>query len=216
MVLVHFMYDLQAAGYAAACPFLEHLGRWGGGAFLLLSGLCVTLGRRHLRRGLTVLLCGLICTAVTGTLAALGFLDSGSVIWFGVLHCLGCCMLLWRFFSRLPAWALGLVGSLLILLGLWADTVRVNFPWLILLGLRTPGFASGDYFPLLFNLGLFLLGSCLGKLLYRDKTSLFPGVSPSAPPIRFFTFWGRHSLLVYLLHQPLLAAGFMLAEVLDR
>ena len=54
------------------------------------------------------------------------------------------------------------------------------------------------------HLGIFLCGAGAGRYLYRKKASLFPAVRQSRP-LRFFTFCGRHSLPIYMLHQPALA-----------
>ena len=212
MVLVHLSYDLDTAGLVPMPGPLSVLQRWGGVAFLLISGICVTLGRRHIRRGLAVLGCGLVCTAVTGAMYLLGMADRSILIWFGVLHCLGSCMVLWSLFSRLPRWALGLTGLLAAVLGLLMENTLVDFPWLIFLGLRTPGFASADYFPLLPNLGWFLIGAWLGRCLYRERRSLLPNAPIHNPLIRSLCFMGRHSLIIYLLHQPLLTAITALAS----
>lgn len=209
MIAVHLIYDLVDLyqlvqwNYSKTFAFVME---WGGVLFLMLSGICVTLGSRCIRRGLTVLLCGMICTLVTWGMYALGFAGKSMVIWFGVLHCLGCCMLLWPLFRRLPHWALILGGVGLILLGFWIrDNIRVDFPWLIPLGFLYRGFASSDYFPLIMNLGFFLLGSALGKLLYSEKATLLPGINEDLPPIRFLRWVGTWSLPIYLLHQPVLA-----------
>lgn len=200
MVLVHLAYNLGVS--------LGFVQEWGGAVFLLISGICVTLGRHHIRRGLLVLGCGSLCTAVTAGIYLLGLADKGIIIWFGVLHCLGLCMLLWSLFSRLPRWTLGALGPALILLGLWMDSLRVRFPWLIPLGLRTADFASADYFPLALNLGFFLLGSFLGRLLYREKRSLLPNMREP----KFLCLCGRHSLIIYLAHQPILTAAAALLK----
>ena len=211
MILVHLLYNLDAAGIVPMSGPMHLLQRWGSVAFLLISGICVTLGRRHIRRGLAVFACGLLCTAVTGGMYLLGLADRGILIWFGVLHCLGSCMLLWTLFSRLPRWSLALSGLAAAAVGLLMTSMRVDFPWLIFLGLRTPDFASADYFPLLPNLGWFLLGAWLGRLLYREHRSLIPNAPVNNPLLRALCFIGRHSLIVYLLHQPLLTAVIGLA-----
>ena len=71
------------------------------------------------------------------------------------------------------------------------------------LGIYQTGFYSSDYFPLLPNLGYFLIGSGLGKVLYRKKQSLFPLISLF--PVPQLCYLGRHSLFAYLLHQPVIA-----------
>ena len=73
-----------------------------------------------------------------------------------------------------------------------------------------PGFSSSDYFPLLPNFGYFLIGSAIGRLIYRKKETLLPKVNAQSPILRFLQFCGKHSLWIYLLHQPLLTGLFEL------
>lgn len=219
MVLVHLIYDLQTF---FSLPFLTNsqlfdlIKQWGGVLFLLISGICVTLGSHPVRRGLIVFACGLVCSAVTAGMYALHMADKSIIIYFGVLHCLGVCMLLWPLFKRLPVWALGLLGLGLSVLGLWiSGNVVVDFPWLIPLGLVPGDFASSDFFPLLPNLGFFLVGAFLGKTLYRKKETLLPRVNPANPVLAFFTLLGKWSLPVYLLHQPLITGLlYLILEIL--
>lgn len=208
MVVIHGIYDLVELyamvdwRYPALFSFVQD---WGGVLFLVLSGICVTLGRNHVKRGVQVFACGLIVTAVTAGMYLLDFADRGIIIYFGVLHCLGVCMLLWHPLRKSPTWALGILGAVLAGLGLWLRTKFVSFPWLIPLGLCSYSFVSSDYFPILPYFGFFLLGAVVGRTVYRDRQTRFPGVSPQAAPVRFLTAVGRNSLLIYLLHQPVLA-----------
>lgn len=219
MVAVHLIYDLQTF---FSLPFLVDsqlfaiVKQWGGVLFLLISGICVTLGSHPVRRGLIVFACGLLCSAVTAGMYALHMADKSIIIYFGVLHCLGVCMLLWPLLKRLPVWALGLVGLGLSVLGLWiSGNVLVDFPWLIPLGLVPGDFVSSDFFPLLPNLGFFLVGAFLGKTLYRKKETLLPRVNPANPVLAFFTLLGKWSLPVYLLHQPLITGLlYLILEIL--
>ena len=191
-------------GKLAFLPAL--IGVWGGVLFLLLSGVCATLGSRSFRRGLIVYGCGLLCTAVTAGMVVLGFASESIIVRFGVLHCLGLCMILWSLLRRLPTWILALLGSLMVITGLLICDTVVKVTWLYPLGLTAANFFSSDYFPLLPHLGFFLLGSVLGRALYRNKQSLLPGADQKNPVIRFLCFCGRQSLPIYLLHQPVLTA----------
>ena len=174
-----------------------------GALFLLISGISVTLGRHPVKRGLQVFLCGFLCTAATVGMYLLGAAGKDIIIYYGVLHCLGTCMLLWPLFRKSSNGLLAFLALGMITLGLWLRTKGFSFPWLTVLGFCPYGFASSDFFPLFPNLGYFLLGAVLGRRLYGQKESRFP---KEHPPLPFLQWCGRHSLTIYLLHQPILAA----------
>lgn len=209
MLVVHFIFDIT---------HLFPLIRWEnpgwydlmiaffGAVFVAISGICVTLGSHPVRRGLTVLLGGMLCTAVTAALAWTGLCHRSIIIYFGVLHCLGCCMLLWPLFRRCPGWLRMLLGLGLIALGRYLQTLQSDIIWLIPLGVTTPTFQSSDYFPLVRHLGTFLCGSGIARYLYAQKVSLLPGVNDRNPILKVLGWCGRKSLWIYLIHQPVLAA----------
>ena len=216
MVVFHLLYDLQHLFHilpAGDHGLLNFVATWGGTLFFLLSGICVTLGSRPVRRGLIVTGCGFAVTGVTMAMVALGLVDNSMIIRFGVLHCLGICMILWPLFRKLPWPVLFLLGSAMAAVGIYWDSRSFDVPhWLFPLGLKYPGFASPDYFPLLPFLGFFLLGAVLGRLLYAKKQTLFPRVDPKA--FRFLILIGKWSLPVYLLHQPVITGIMTLLEVI--
>lgn len=217
MVLVHLVYDLGSLGFEHSSRLIFFVQHWGGTVFVLISGICVTLGSRHIRRGLLVFGCGMVCTAVTAGMYLLGLAGRGIIIYFGVLHCLGTCMLSWHLLCRCPNWLLGVLAGIFCAAGAYLErTVLVNFPWLIPIGFLYPGFSSSDYFPLLPNLGYFLFGALLGRTLYRKKATLFPRFNVQAPLVRFLCQCGRQSLSIYLLHQPLIAGIMALAAPFHR
>lgn len=206
MIAVHLLFDLTGLYGAVSFEYpgwLLFLMDWGGVAFFLISGICASLGSRCVKRGLVVAGCGLVISAVTVVMYQMGMADRAILIYFGVLHCLGVCMILWAGFRHLPNPMLVGLGSIFVALGLWLRTITVQTHWLVWLGLLYPGFATSDYFPLLPFLGFFLLGGVLGRILYRDKQSLFPKGSTC---FRWLQWIGRHSLAIYLLHQPILTA----------
>ena len=215
MMVIHFIYDITflfPLVQWTAPGWYTFLVRLCSVLFILISGICVTLGKHSLRRGLTVLGGGMIITAVTVALAVTGLCDSSIIIYFGILHCLGLCMLLWPLVKKCPGWVLLLLGLALRYVGRYFDTLSLDTYWLVPLGLHPDDFASSDYFPIVQHFGIFLVGAGLGRYLYSKKTSLLPKVKQN-PPIRFLSFCGRHSLLIYLLHQPvlsLIAAGLFL------
>ena len=218
MVIVHFVFDLIEL-YALVDweypKWFLFVMQWGGLLFILISGICATLGRRSVRRGIVVVLCGLVCTAVTYGMYRFGMADKGLIIYFGVLHCLGTCMILWWLFKRLPTWLLAVLGIAMTAAGLYLQTQVFDTSYLLMpLGFVPRGFASSDYFPLLPNLGYFLLGTVLGRTIYRRKESLLPKVNGNNPVLRFLRLCGKSSLWIYLLHQPILSGLCWLLSLL--
>ena len=219
VIFVHFVFDATAL-YGLIdiqIPQWFHvLQQWGGILFVLLSGICATLGSHSFKRGMVVFGCGLLVTAVTCGMYLLKLAEIWIIIYFGVLHCLGVCMVLWGGLKRLPTWALAALGAVMAAVGLYLisrtfDNVPV---WMMVLGVRATGLNTGDYFPLLPYLGFFLLGAVLGRTVYARKETLLPKVNAKNPVLRALTFCGRHSLWIYLGHQPLLAGLFTLLTMM--
>lgn len=214
MIAYHTMYDLVVLfGVRAAWYF-----GWPGyvwqqsicWVFILVSGASMHYGRHTARRGLIVFACAMLLTLVT----RLAMPDQ--LILFGVLHFMGAAMLISAGLSpllrRVKPLAGAVVSFLLFVLlrgvpqgfiGL-LDWPLVYLPqelytqsWLFWLGLPGPGFASSDYFPLIPWLFLFWTGY-FGFACIKDKVPLgVPGKNP-------LEFLGRHSLLIYMAHQPVI------------
>ena len=215
VIVIHFVFDLSYfLGLHLGLPRAYYFVQENGGVlFILLSGICATLGSRSFRRGLIVFLCGMLITLVTFAMARLGMAGEDLIIHFGVLHLLGVSMMLYPALKKLPTWALTFLGAAIVIAGylLLARTFAV--PGLFIFGIRTPDYNPGDYFPLLPFLGWFCLGIVLGRTLYREKKSLLPGAPKDARILRFFRFCGRHSLWIYLAHQPIC---YGLIELISR
>lgn len=204
MMIIHFIFDLryfaQINVYTPA--WFDFIGSYGHILFILLSGLCATLSTHNVKRGIIVFAAGLLVSYVTVFLDFVLHMDHLR-IWFGILHLLGICMILYPIFRKIPFWMLALLGVVFIALGLWLQTLRVSVDFLFPLGLRSQnGYAGSDYFPIFPGLGWFLIGTAFGKRVYNKKTTLFPAVNSQFILLRMLRFIGRHSLEIYLLHQP--------------
>lgn len=201
---------------------VQALFDYGGAVFIVISGVSATLGSRSFRRGLIVFGCGMVITAVTCGMVWLDMLDSSNLILFGVLHLLGVCMMLYPLLKKLPTWLLAVLGVGIVALGYWFFSFYLSpaaegfdpRQLLFVFGLRLPGFAAGDYFPLFPHLGWFLLGIVLGRTVYRDRQTRLPKVPANALPLRFLQFAGRHSLELYLIHQPVIFGLIQLITLL--
>ena len=201
MLVYHFLFDLYIFGVMTPeqlfCTPLNLMQKFICCSFILLAGMSARFSRSNLRRGVAVLLAG----AVVEIGAAVG----GQTIRFGILMFMGASMLLYHFAGRWlqklpgPPLAAG-CGVLFLLTRWWTSRTVVSVRWLYPLGFLWPGFYSADYFPLLPWFFLFLFGTVWGGLcLERRQGRLLSARLPAA-----VTWLGRHSLLVYVLHQPIL------------
>lgn len=201
MAAYHFLYDLALFGVITwermfSTP-LNILERFICCSFILLAGASARFSRSNLRRGLIVLAAAVV--------VELGAAVAGQTIRFGVLMLLGWSMVLYHFTGKLLRKLPGpaLAASALILFFLtawWTGVTPASVPWLYPLGFTAPGFSSADYFPLLPWHFLFLLGTVLGGwCLGHREHRLLQAKLPAA-----LTWCGRHSLIIYVLHQPVL------------
>ena len=205
VIVVHFLFDLSFfGGLDLTLPaWYIFIQEYGGAIFVVLSGVCVTLGSKSVRRGLIVFACGMLITAVTYGMYRLGMSGADVVVKFGVLHLLGVCMLVYPAFKKLPPATLTVLGLVIAITGYAIRGIIVPQRWLFPLGLTYEGFTSSHYFPLFPQLGYFLIGAAIGKTAYREKRTLLPGSFQKTGIARFFCWCGRQSLFIYLLHQPI-------------
>lgn len=190
MVAYHLFYDLN---YFRIYPINIDSGFWWFFArsiaitFILLAGVSLNLYSRaeiqgsasfprYLKRGLGIFSWGIGITVITWIFLKDAFIR------FGVLH---------------------LIGGACICLGFHLKNITFNSEWLVWLGLRG-SFCTVDYFPLFPWFGVILIGISLGNIFYPECSRRFKLPDLDIFPVRFFSFLGRRSLLIYLIHQPIL------------
>ena len=218
MVIYHLLYNLHYFGHYNVnvyYGFWMYFARTTATIFIFLVGVSLTLSfskvtktnldgkklfLKYLNRGLKIFSWGLIITLVTWV-----FLREGCVV-FGILHLIGISIILVYPFLRFPSWNL-LIGILIIFLGLYLKGLTFNFFWLVWLGFKPVHFYTVDYFPLLPWFGVVLIGLFVGNLIYPDYSRKFHLHDFSNfSIIKSFCLLGKHSLLIYLIHQPLIIA----------
>ena len=206
MIVVHLFFDLRVfGGLNLTLPsWFVFIRSYGHVLFVLISGICATLSSKTFKRGVSVLCAALMISYATMYMEQI--LQMGDFrIWFGILHMLGVCMVLYPLFRKLPWWSLLVIGVGFVALGFWFETITLSNDYLFPIGLHSNKFFSADYFPIFPGLGWFLIGSALGKTLYKKGESLLPKWNEDFFLLRFFRFVGKHSLLIYLFHQPVIA-----------
>jgi uncharacterized membrane protein len=143
------------------------------------------------------------------TLLTAVFLPDRPIL-FGVLHCIGCCIILSTLLLRFKSTNV-ILASLIIVsglaLGFFYTTENPNMVELAA-GIHEPNIAAHtiDYFPILPWFGVCLLGITLGNILYKDNKRRYP--LPDLlkfKPNKLFSWLGQHSLVIYLVHQPIIA-----------
>lgn len=211
MIIFHFMWDLYFYGLTTEDipgPGWQAFARTIGTTFIFVLGLSATLDyhrmiakglapfKRTLQRGLLVFGCGLIVSAGTY------FFVGSEWVRFGILHHAGVAIILAYFFMRMPASLVVLIGLVFIALGTYFAGIPGPSPLLIPFGLVPPGTGMVDYYPLLPWFGVALLGVAVGQIAYTNGTRNFtlPDWGQSLP-VRVLRFMGRHSLIVYIVHQ---------------
>jgi uncharacterized membrane protein len=210
MISYHLIWDLAYFDLLAVDVFAlpwQVFARGIGTLFLLILGISLRLRAARdpglngwaLRRGAVLFGLGMLITLVT--YLALG----PSYVRFGILHVLGCALVLAVPFVRVPAWRAALAALVFIGVGAFLNRQVVPFPWLIWLGVPQAGVVMVDYYPLLPWAGVALLGVAVGRVVYPAGTRRF--ALPDAAgwlPVRALQFLGQHALLIYLTHQPAL------------
>ncbi len=225
MVIFHLMFDLRNFG---GVPVVLHEGFWfyfqrfTATSFITLSGVSVILSYNRAlfkqgsadglawkiaRRGLHILGIGLIFSLVM-RVAGLPPID------FGVLHLIGTSIICSIPFLR-NRWLTLAVAGLLYALSYFLKFMNLQAPagvsWLVPLGIEPPGYYYSDYFPFPHWFAVFLIGVFVGSVFYAGGTRRLSLPNLGAFfPFPALQFLGRHSLVIYVIHQPILIGLLLL------
>lgn len=218
MILYHLIYDLDhwtSLNVQVNTPFWFVIGKTAALLFIFLSGFSYGLSKSTLKNGLRILFFASIITLVTY------ILFPEQYIRFGILHFLGTMMVLSPVLQKIPTPLLGLGAIIIFGLSIIFSDTLVEGPWLLPLGFMYKGFVTMDYFPLLPYSGVTLLGIITYRFLepkLKERRSSLPHAQTQVKKLPSIVTWiSRHSLLIYLIHQPiLLSIIFILKEFIPK
>lgn len=226
MILYHLYYDIlyfftdwMTVNATTPLPVWE---RMICSAFILISGVSLNFSRRGYRRGIILGLCALALTLVTY------LFTPDLIIWFGILHFLCVAILLTTalrpLLDKLDPLAGMILSFVLFMLcyGIPSGYIGIfSFPlvslpealyrykWLSVVGFLSKDFYSADYFPVLQWIFLYHFGYHLWRFIKEKQLDrLFYRRIPVLDLI------GRHSLLIYMAHQPILYGACYLISLM--
>lgn len=228
MVLYHAAYDLVVIFGVDFpfffSPFVRFLQLLIAGDFIFISGAVSRYSRSNLKRGAIAFGLGMALTAVTY------FVIPSQLVAFGVLHLLGVCMMLFPLARRVLDRVSPTVGLFLCsvfflslyfvpqrLLGFPPLAARLpdalyTTPFLFPLGFPNAAFYSSDYFPLIPWFFFFCAGACAGAQI---RAGHLPACI-YCEHVPWLAKVGRHTIWIYMVHQPLVYGALWLIFTLAR
>lgn len=216
IVFYHFIFDLTGL-YGVNIEWaysnsMEYVRITAVCLFILISGISCNYSKSNVKRGIITFLWGVVITFITL------FAMPDQIIIFGILHFFGLAMiiggLLYNQLKKIPAKA-GIIASLILFLltyNLYNGYIgifdcRINLPqflvnkyFLFPLGFMCEGIFSADYYPILPWIFMFFLGIFAGRPIKENKAPAFFYKSHYKPIAKI----GQKTLLIYLIHQPIL------------
>ncbi len=219
MIFLHLLWDLDYFHILPLNQSIYLIQPAIPALFFILVGVCLIVSKnkkchqtaqeeneyyKHLAlRGLKIFSLGMIITTVTLLVMP------GRPVIFGVLHCIGLSIVLSVLFLRFKSMNF-VFATAIVSVGFIAGLFTMENPSALhlIFGIHQADVwhYTIDYFPLLPWFGACLFGIALGNVLYKDNRRQFPFPDLSRfAPMRMCSWLGRHSLAIYLIHQPIIA-----------
>lgn len=213
MIVFHFARDLELFGILPAGTTLT--GGWAvfarliAGSFLFFAGLSLVLAHRNSFRLKAWAKRLVMILGAAGLISVATFIAFPErFIYFGILHAIGFASIVGLTFLRVPFWVTGLSAAAVLIFGFAPNIPLFQSPWLAWTGLSETVRPSLDFIPVFPWLAAFLLGMAVAQCLPDTKHGTPTGPSNQ---INILTWPGRHSLAIYLVHQPILIGLIWLA-----
>jgi uncharacterized membrane protein len=209
MVVFHFCYDLRYFGYVSWD--VPNGSYWWPFRYLILTLFIFTMGvslslahgngirwrKFGTRLGQLVLSAGLI------TLMSL-YMFPDTWIYFGILHYLALASVVSLLFVPVPLVAFG--AGLVIFVFYGAGVIDKQWPFVYSEALTI---YTEDFVPIFPWLAVTLLGISVGAVATKIRLGSYLFWLPG-----WIRFAGRHGLIIYLVHQPIMFGGFYLVSSL--
>lgn len=225
MVTFHILMDLEFFDLISLPTNSWYWNTWNisiGSLFLLLVGISLSISYqrakqkytsnqltlKYTKRGIIVIGYGLIITLFT-------YLIIGNTyVRFGILHLIGSSIILsipiLHYLYKTPPISLqkkmtSIIAFSIILLS--TPTTSVNTSIFTPIGFPPHSFTTIDYYPLIPWIGVVYIGIVIGHMLYKDNQRTFVLDMPyfqTMPPMKILQWAGQHSLIIYLVHQPII------------
>ena len=218
MIAFHFAFDLVHFGWLRADPYNDF--RWIASrtailsSFLLMAGISLALAQANCESALHFWK-RIAKVAGAAMLVSVGswFVFGERFIWFGVLHAIAAISVLSRPLLRLQRWLI-VVGVLVFAIGATVHLPVFDQPLLRWIGMATMKPQTEDYVPVLPWMGVLLIGAGLMfGLLSRPQPAARIRQWSTPPALSPLGWLGRHSLLIYLVHQPLIFGAMTLVAM---
>ena len=216
MIAFHLLYDIFCVfGVWPGFPLSSPVVIWERFiccTFIIVSGIAINFSRHGYRRGIIVSLCGIVITVIT-----LIFMPEES-IFYGVLTFIGAAMLVTFALRNLLGKIKPIIGAVVFFvlfalsygipsryIGFFSiptitlPNTMYQYRWLAFFGFPDGGFCSSDYFPFIPWIFLFIFGFYLWRVFEQRGWDRF-----FTKKIPVLDFIGRHSLIIYMIHQPIL------------
>ncbi|MCV9965415.1 DUF1624 domain-containing protein [Pararhizobium sp. BT-229] len=211
MATYHFSWDLEFFGYlepgTVGTGAFKMYARLIAGSFLFLAGVSLVLGHYPvLRTRAFAIRFAKIAIAAVAITVVTWFVFPDSFIFFGILHSIAAASLIGLIFLRLPVLLTLAVAAAAFAAPFYLRSPVFDTPALWWVGLSETLPRSNDYVPLLPWLAPILGGIAAARIALKFGWFEKLRTDGTAAWKKTLTTAGRHSLLIYLLHQPLLFA----------
>ena len=219
MIAYHFSWDLGYFGFVDLREITQGLGlliaQLIGVSFITISGISsrlLTLSdkfkAKFLKRFFTLVSISITISVVTF------ILDRNSFIFFGILHFLSVCALFSLLLNKIS-------NNFLLLFIFFASVIisisdiRFNSPFIFSwIGFNKNLPVTNDFYPLFPWITCYFFGFFLGNIIYKNLDKKSKNSCMPQPEInrglKFLEYVGQKSLVVYILHQPILFSLFFI------
>ena len=204
MVLFHTLFDLRYFGTRNLLgiknwpdSFFDHYSTGIAISFLTLVGVSARIRKKNFFNPLIRVFIASVVVSVASVVA-----HTSLPIYFGILHLITLSLLLMPLTLRWPR-LFSVLGLIFVAIGFSQPNLSgVIFEWI---GLAHNPLRMGDYFPIFPWLGFVWIGSGIAHFAIQSSLSFHWSERWAVrPESKALSFLGRHTLFIYILHQPLI------------